>query len=221
MIRPIRHTRDVAAPTWSVGAGGASVKATRSRGVAASRRRRSGKERVLVSLEMATGAAALIGGPLLAAAPDGSLLSADVAALEGSPFADWRLPGLLLGGLVGGGFLVAGTWQWRNGLHAREISMLAGLGLVTFEVAEVVWSGLSHWKASSRWWAPLFWPSRPPRKGAMRGYETSTEYGVPRFGGCGLAAYRVGEYGSGQTAHSSWGPPCRSWPASFGVKTWT
>ena len=32
---------------------------------------------------MVTGVAALIGGVLLAVAPDGSLLSADVAALEG------------------------------------------------------------------------------------------------------------------------------------------
>ena len=90
---------------------------------------------------MATGVAALIGGVLLADAPDGSLLSADVAALEGSPFADWRLPGLLLGGLVGGGFLAAGAWEWRNGWHARELSMLAGIGLVAFEVAEVAWIG--------------------------------------------------------------------------------
>ena len=90
---------------------------------------------------MVTGVAALIGGVLLAVAPDGSLLSADVAALEGSPFADWRLPGLLLGGFVGGGFLVAGTWQRRKGWHARELSMLAGLGLMTFEVAEVAWIG--------------------------------------------------------------------------------
>ena len=93
--------------------------------------------RVLVPLEMVTGAAALFSGALLAVAPDGSLLSADVAALESSPFADWRLPGLLLGGFVGGGFLVASTWQWRNGGHARELSMLAGLGLMAFEVAEV------------------------------------------------------------------------------------
>ena len=83
----------------------------------------------------------MIGGVLLAVAPDGSLLSADVAALEGSPFTDWRLPGLLLGGFVGGGFLVAGTWQRRKGWHARELSMLAGLGLIAFEVAEVAWIG--------------------------------------------------------------------------------
>jgi hypothetical protein len=103
--------------------------------------RRSRKARVLVPLEMVTGVAALISGVLLVAAPDGSLLSADVAALEGSPFTDWRLPGLLLGGFVGGGFLVVGTWQWRSGWHARELSMLAGLGLIAFEVAEVAWIG--------------------------------------------------------------------------------
>ena len=141
MIRPIGHDRDVARPTWSVAAGGGSVKATSSPGVAGYRLQRSRKQRVLVCLEMATGVAALIGGVLLADAPDGSLLSADVAALEGSPFADWRLPGLLLGGLVGGGFLAAGAWQWRNGWHAREFSMLAGIGLVAFEVAEVAWIG--------------------------------------------------------------------------------
>jgi len=141
MIRPIRNARDVWGPTRSVGARGSSVKAMPSQGIAGPRMHRSRKERVLVGLEMATGVAAVIGGVLLAAAPDGSLLSADVAALEGSPFADWRLPGLLLGGLVGAGFLVAGTWQWRDGWHARELSMLAGCGLVTFEVTEVAWIG--------------------------------------------------------------------------------
>ena len=141
MIRPIWPARDVARPLWTVGAGGGSVKAPPAQGVAGSRLRRSRKARALVPLEMVTGVAALIGGVLLAVAPDGSLLSADVAALEGSPFTDWRLPGLLLGGFVGGGFLVAGTWQWRKGWHARELSMLAGLGLMTFEVAEVAWIG--------------------------------------------------------------------------------
>ena len=34
------------------------------------------------------------------------------------------------------------TWQWCNGRLARELSMLAGLDLITFEVAEVVWIGV-------------------------------------------------------------------------------
>ena len=36
----------------------------------------------------------------------------------------------------------ADTWQWCNGRLARELSMLAGLGLITFEVAEVAWIGV-------------------------------------------------------------------------------
>jgi hypothetical protein len=50
--------------------------------------RRSGMaRRALVALEL-TGATGLAGGVLLAAAPDGSLLRADPAALAGTPFSD-------------------------------------------------------------------------------------------------------------------------------------
>jgi hypothetical protein len=63
----------------------------------------------LLALELVTGIAGLAGGVLLAVAPDGSLLRADPATLAGSPFSDWRVPGVLLAGLVGGGFLVAGV----------------------------------------------------------------------------------------------------------------
>jgi hypothetical protein len=46
--------------------------------------RRSGMaRRALVALELVTGATGLTGGVLLAAAPDGSLLRADPAALAG------------------------------------------------------------------------------------------------------------------------------------------
>ena len=67
--------------------------------------------RALVTLELVTGAAGLAGGVLLAAVPDGSLLRADTAVLAGAPFSDWRVPGVLLAGLVGGGFLLAGWWH--------------------------------------------------------------------------------------------------------------
>jgi hypothetical protein len=84
---------------------------------------------------------------LLAAVPDGSLLRADPAALPGTPFSDWRVPGVLLAGLVGGGFLLAGWWQWRGYRHARGLSMAAGAGLVCFEAAELAWIGFQPLEA--------------------------------------------------------------------------
>jgi hypothetical protein len=83
-----------------------------------------------------TGSAALAGGLLLVAAPDGSLLAADPRALHGSPFADWRMPGVLLAVLVGGGFLFTAARYWRRCRWARELSILAGAGLVGFEAVQ-------------------------------------------------------------------------------------
>lgn len=115
-----------------------------SHGRSSALRRSSMARRALVTLELVTGAAGLAGGVLLAAAPDGSLLRADLA---GTPFSDWRVPGVLLAGLVGGGFLLAGWWQWRGGRHARELSMAAGSGLVCFEAAELAWIGFQPLEA--------------------------------------------------------------------------
>jgi hypothetical protein len=97
--------------------------------------------RALAGLELVTAATAVAGGLLLAIAPDGSLLAADPAALTGSPFADYRWPGVLLAGLVGGGYLLTGIWQARSGAGARALSLVAGLGLIAFEAAELVWLG--------------------------------------------------------------------------------
>jgi hypothetical protein len=103
--------------------------------------------RALVTLELVTGATGLAGGVTLVAAPDGSLLRADPAVLAGTPFGDWRVPGVLLAGLVGGGFLLAGWRQWRGRRYARELSMIAGAGLVCFEAAELAWIGFQPLEA--------------------------------------------------------------------------
>lgn len=96
---------------------------------------------VAAGFELVTGAAGVIGGALLAARPDGSLLAARLSALEGSPFSDWRAPGLLLATLVGGGGIVAGGWLAARRPYAPEMSVVYGLGLLSFELAEVSWIG--------------------------------------------------------------------------------
>ncbi len=100
-----------------------------------------GRREVLVALELATGLSALAGGLLLVAAPDGHLLNADRAALAGSPFGDWRAPGVLLATLVGIGFLVAAAVQWFAPRAGDMLSVFAGVGLVVFEAVEWAWLG--------------------------------------------------------------------------------
>ncbi len=95
----------------------------------------------LLTLEVITSLAALVGGTLLALAPDGKLMAANPTVLDGSPFDDWRIPGLLLGLLVGGGFAVAAGAVWFCSRYARPLSMTAGFGLVLFELVELGWLG--------------------------------------------------------------------------------
>jgi hypothetical protein len=92
----------------------------------------------LAALEYLTGVTALAGGVLLSTRPDGALLQAKLSALAGSPFTDWRVPGILLAALVGGGFLFTAEWQRRHLPRARELSIFAGLGLIVFESVELV-----------------------------------------------------------------------------------
>ena len=131
-------------------------------------RRSRTARRTLVILELGTGSAALAGGVLLAAAPDGSLLQADPRVLAGSPFPDWRAPGVLLATLVGGGFLLAGWWQLADRRHARELSVLAGAGLIAFEAAELGWIGFQPLEAAfalvGAGVIALAWPRRQARR---------------------------------------------------------
>ena len=113
----------------------------------AAKHNRRRRQRILVGVELFTGLAGLIGGLLLVAKPDGSLLNAKMSALAGSPFSNWRVPGVLLATLVGGGLIGTGLWQWRDGWHARELSLLAGSGLIAFEGAELAWIGFQPLEA--------------------------------------------------------------------------
>ncbi|WP_404383008.1 hypothetical protein LL946_17590 [Knoellia locipacati] len=101
----------------------------------------SWRRRVLSGLLLATGSTALVCGGVMALDPDGTPLGLTAEFLQGSPFDDWWLPGLALGGFVGVGHLVAGTSVLQRRRHSRELSLLAGAGLVAFEAVEWAWMG--------------------------------------------------------------------------------
>ena len=88
--------------------------------------------KICITALVVLGLGALAGGLALVSAPDGSVMHMDVALLAGSPFADYTIPGLILGGLFGiGSFIVAGM-----GLaHLRIAPFLAfGIGC-----AQMIW----------------------------------------------------------------------------------
>ncbi|MFJ2507847.1 hypothetical protein [Arthrobacter citreus] len=99
-------------------------------------RRYTRAEKWLIGLELGTGTAALASGVLLAARPDGSFLHTGPWILRRTPFRDWRVPGLLLAGGCGGGYLAAGALQLVRHPAAPVVSGAAGAALVGLEVWE-------------------------------------------------------------------------------------
>ncbi len=96
---------------------------------------RAGK--IAVSLLILLGIGALAGGVALAAKPDGSVMKFPVSLLSGSPFPDFFVPGLILGGLFGvGSFAVAviGLRRWRV---APFLAFAIGCGQMIWIVVEL------------------------------------------------------------------------------------
>jgi ABC-type enterobactin transport system permease subunit len=121
-----------------------SCLAQRHRAIQFSARRWRAGRHALAALELLTGAVPLAGGVLRVFTPGGSLLRADPNAPAGTPFSDWRLPGVLLAVLVGAGFRLTGSCQRRNYRFARGSSAIAGARLVGFETAGLAWIGASR-----------------------------------------------------------------------------
>ena len=93
--------------------------------------------KVCIAFLVLLGLGALAGGVALVAKPDGSVMHFDPALLAGSPFADFMIPGLILGLVFGvGSFVVAGM-----GLaHVRIAPFLAfaiGCGQMIWIVVEL------------------------------------------------------------------------------------
>jgi hypothetical protein len=74
------------------------------------------------------GIGALAGGIALVAQPDGSIMGFDAAILAGSPFRDFLVPGLILGGLFGVGSLVVASLGIRRWHVAPFLAFAIGVG---------------------------------------------------------------------------------------------
>jgi hypothetical protein len=83
------------------------------------------------------GVGALAGGIALVAAPDGSAMHFSTALLAGSPFPDYLVPGLILGGLFGVGSLVVAAMGLRRHRLAPFLAFGIGTGQMIWIVVEL------------------------------------------------------------------------------------
>ena len=83
------------------------------------------------------GLGALAGGVALVARPDGSVMHFDVAILAGSPFADFTIPGLILGGLFGVGSLAVAVLGFYRSRLAPFIAFAIGVGQMIWIVIQL------------------------------------------------------------------------------------
>lgn len=92
--------------------------------------RRSG--RIAITLLVVLGLGALAGGAALVSKPDGSVMEFDPSLLAGSPFVDFLVPGLILGGLFGVGSLIVVALGLRRARLAPFLAFALGC-------AQMIW----------------------------------------------------------------------------------
>jgi hypothetical protein len=83
------------------------------------------------------GIGAIAGGAALVAAPDGSNMGFETSILGGSPFTDFLVPGLILGGVFGVGSLAVAIAGIRRARLAPFLAFAIGCGQMVWIVTQV------------------------------------------------------------------------------------
>lgn len=100
-------------------------------------RRRTIAAWALLALLLLQGLGGTAGGLSLSLRPNGSIMRMPVSYLEGSPFADYLVPGLVLLVVLGIAPLVAIVALWLRRAWGWYLAFAIGCGLVIFEIVEV------------------------------------------------------------------------------------
>jgi hypothetical protein len=100
--------------------------------------------KVALVLEVLMSIGALGGGLILMIAPRGEIMPLPLAALAGSPFETYFVPGLILFSVIGLGPLVAGGLIWTRHPLAPVAALIVGAGLIVWVAVEVAIIGYSN-----------------------------------------------------------------------------
>ncbi len=84
-------------------------------------------------------------GMLMILKPDGSLMHMPLTMLNGSPFFNFLIPGLILFTINGLGSAVAGVLSFRKSKLAGFAGMFFGMGLMIWIFVQVSMIGGGHW----------------------------------------------------------------------------
>lgn len=100
-------------------------------------RRRTPAVWALMVLLLVQGLGGLAGGAALVAKPSGAVMHMPAGYLEGSPFHDFLIPGLVLGIVLGVMPLAALVGVWSGRTWAWFTSFAVGCGLIIWIIVEV------------------------------------------------------------------------------------
>ena len=98
-----------------------------------------------IALLVVLGLGALAGGVSLVAKPDGSIMGFDTGILAGSPFTDFLVPGLVLGGLFGVGSFAVAWLGYRRVEIAPFLAFAIGFGQMLWITIELAIIGEFSW----------------------------------------------------------------------------
>jgi peptidoglycan/LPS O-acetylase OafA/YrhL len=101
-------------------------------------RKRTARTIALAAALLFQGLSGLVGGIGLVADPSGAFFQFPETWLDGSPFGDYLIPGLILLVVLGAGPLIALVAVWRRLPWARRAAQLVGVGLIVWIAVEVV-----------------------------------------------------------------------------------
>lgn len=110
--------------------------------------------RLLIGLHAILGVLAIAAGQALARDPSGKPLRFDVNWLDGSPFKDYRVPGLFLTVVIGGANLVSATSLWRRDPLGPFVSLGTGVLLLVWMAIQTAIIGFRDWTQAM--WVAVF-----------------------------------------------------------------
>jgi hypothetical protein len=97
-----------------------------------------------IALELVLGVGALLGGGALVVGPHGEILPLPVSALEGSPFASYFIPGMILFAILGVAPIVVAMLSLRRSSIAPLLALGVGGALVIWIAVEIAIVGYSN-----------------------------------------------------------------------------